>query len=119
MKNAEKVRKLVTRISAGVIFAALLIVNLQISVFSNGNSQLSLSKLAYGMFVPALGEGGGGSAGAVCPQDCSVNDHCSISGYPDDSCYTTGCLCACIGANSKKEPIIITYKSCGNVPPPV
>jgi hypothetical protein len=60
MKKAEKIRKTVTRISAGVIFALLLAFNLQIGVGSNGNSHLSLSKAAFGMFTPAESSTGGG-----------------------------------------------------------
>jgi hypothetical protein len=97
MKKAERVRKIVTRISAGVIFATLLIVNLQIGVFSNGSSQLSLSKLAFGMFAPAVGEGGG-VAYATCPSDCSIWLSCVISGYPIVGCNTIGCSCSCRGS---------------------
>jgi hypothetical protein len=60
MKRANKIRKIVTRIAAGVMLAFLLAFNLQIGVGSNGSSHLSLSKLAFGMFTPAVSGTGGG-----------------------------------------------------------
>jgi hypothetical protein len=72
MKKAEKIRKIVIRIAAGVMFAFLLAFNLQIGVGSNGSFHLSLSKLAFGMFTPAVG-GTSGGAYTCCAQpkaDC-------------------------------------------------
>lgn len=57
MKNAEKTRKTVTRISAGVIFACLLMMTLQVNFQgNNSNSPLSLSSLTFGLVQPAMAE---------------------------------------------------------------
>jgi hypothetical protein len=60
MKKANKIRKMVTRIFAGVIFACLLVVTLQISFQGSGNSsRLSLAALTFGLFQPAMAATGG------------------------------------------------------------
>lgn len=62
MKRAEKVRKTVTRISAGVIFACLLTMTLQINFQgNNSNSPLSLKTLTFGLVQPAAADMGRGS----------------------------------------------------------
>jgi len=76
MEKAKKVRKIVTRVSAGVMLAALLMFNLQLSWQSNGRSQLSLSDLTVGLFTPAAYASGSGGCG-VCSDNCNPgNENC-------------------------------------------
>lgn len=107
MEKAERIRKIVTRVSAGVIFACLLVVTLQINFQgNNGNSPLSLGALTFGLFQPAMAAGGGGTctapAGAdpcpYCYGDCTEN--------PNSSCGIV-----------KKEGTQYDYYGCGKASP--
>jgi hypothetical protein len=105
MEKANRVRKIVTRTAAGVLFVTLLIFNLQIGVFGSGNSQLSLSTLAFGMFTPAAGEGGGCSDGGVYTLSCyNAYDGCSWW-WPRDCVFRTICTsCTSVHVSSYSDP---------------
>jgi hypothetical protein len=104
MKKAEKIRKLVTHISAGVIFAVLLVFTLQIGVQGNSRSAMNLSALTFGLFSPAVAATSPGSVGGGCPDENCEDDRisgfrcfrvpglhyrCDDSNYP--SCSETAC----------------------------
>jgi hypothetical protein len=78
MKKEEKIRKTVTRISAGVIFAVLLVFTLQIGVQGNSSSAMGLSALTFGLFSPAVaatspGSGGGGGHAIPCQSNAKFH----------------------------------------------
>jgi hypothetical protein len=73
MKEAEKIRKLVTRSAAGVLFALLLVFNLQLGQATPINSSLSLSDLAAGPFTVAPA----GTCHATLGADCQCKGACS------------------------------------------
>jgi hypothetical protein len=88
MKKTNKIRKIVIRVAAGVMFAFLLAFNLQIGVGSNGSSHLSLSKLAFGMFIPAIGGTGVGDCFSCCYQTHAI---CVTPLGTLDSSYACDC----------------------------
>jgi hypothetical protein len=92
MKKAERIRKLVTRISAGVLFTALLIVNLQIGLVGNNNQNYSLSDLTFGLIAPA--HAAYAKDGSCCPYDGAI---CGLNGVNyGDRDYNSG---SCGGGN--------------------
>jgi hypothetical protein len=78
MKRANKIRKIVTRVAAGVMFALLLAFNLQIGWAQPNSSNLSLSALTQSSFTTAevstgmTCKSGDGSTVCHCTNGCAV-----------------------------------------------